>query len=677
MPLPKPNLDNRTFQDIVDEAKQRICQLSPEWTDHNVSDPGVTLIELFAWMTEMLIYRLNQVPERNLISFLDLLGIELQPPEAARAEVTFTLTKPLLPPGPQRPRDAPLLIPAGTEITTRQRRAAAVDPQDGNGLLAPARAAEPVVFSTDTDLELRAPESDRPRILLFDDEEKQRASVNHDERFAVFSAKPQAGESLQIGTPTDLSGHTLELNVTCETIDGIGIDPDDPPLEWEGYCGRNQWRKAICEKDGTRGFNQTGAIVLRLPSGMRPRRSGDATTTDRYWVRCRLRQNESNQYQKPPQVQQIRLVGVWGGTVSATQAVVIRNELLGVSDGAPGQRFQLAGHPVLPLDPAERLQVENDDGSWTDWRQATAGHFGDSEGQPHFLLHRISGEICFGPQIREPDGQSRQYGDIPPRGRRIRMTRYRVGGGASGNVPAGSLTELVRSLAYVDSVTNHEAATGGCDAEDLERARLRARQLVRTGQRAVTTGDYEYLAAQFLREYRPPGVARVRCLPPDPAEQGPNPPIRLLLVLPVNKPDPKREEMEVPEDVRVKVEEYLKTCSMLTTSVRVRAPRYVQVRVFARMKAVTPEENNAVRREAEIRLYRFLHPIHGGPRGNGWPFGRALFLTDVIALLQTIPGLDYIEWLTLQREGDDPGAGPVMLEEDHLILSQRHRVELI
>ena len=73
MSLPAPNLDDRRFQDIVDEAKRRIARLCPEWTDHNVSDPGVALIELYAWMTEMMLYRLNQVPDRLYLKFLELL----------------------------------------------------------------------------------------------------------------------------------------------------------------------------------------------------------------------------------------------------------------------------------------------------------------------------------------------------------------------------------------------------------------------------------------------------------------------------------------------------------------------------------------------------------------------------------------------------------------------------
>src|SRR6476660_5581160 len=109
MPLPTPVLDNRKFQDIVDEAKRLIPHYCPEWTDHNVSDPGVALIELFAWMTELLLYRMNQVPTRNYIKFLEMIGVRLEPPQPARTEVLFRLIA---------PQNASVVIPAGTEVAT-------------------------------------------------------------------------------------------------------------------------------------------------------------------------------------------------------------------------------------------------------------------------------------------------------------------------------------------------------------------------------------------------------------------------------------------------------------------------------------------------------------------------------------------------------------------------------
>ncbi len=94
MALPTPNLDDRRFQDLVDDAKRLVQQRCPEWTDHNVSDPGVTLIEAFAYMTDQLLYRLNRVPDRHYVRFLDLIGVRLFPPTAARAPLTFYLSAP-------------------------------------------------------------------------------------------------------------------------------------------------------------------------------------------------------------------------------------------------------------------------------------------------------------------------------------------------------------------------------------------------------------------------------------------------------------------------------------------------------------------------------------------------------------------------------------------------------
>ncbi len=74
MRLPEIQLDDRRFQDLVSEARLKITRSCPEWTEHNVSDPGITLIELFAWMTEMTIYRLNRVPDKLHVSLLELLG---------------------------------------------------------------------------------------------------------------------------------------------------------------------------------------------------------------------------------------------------------------------------------------------------------------------------------------------------------------------------------------------------------------------------------------------------------------------------------------------------------------------------------------------------------------------------------------------------------------------------
>ena len=109
MSLPVPNLDDRKFQDLVDEAKRLIPEFCPEWTNHNLSDPGVALIELFAWMTEMTLFRLNQVPDAFFTRMLNLLGFEPFPSSAARADLTFWLSSELA---------GSVVVPEGTQVAT-------------------------------------------------------------------------------------------------------------------------------------------------------------------------------------------------------------------------------------------------------------------------------------------------------------------------------------------------------------------------------------------------------------------------------------------------------------------------------------------------------------------------------------------------------------------------------
>src|SRR5437867_2678618 len=90
MPISLPNLDDRRYQQLLDESLARIPVHTPEWTNFNQSDPGITLIQVFAFLTESLLYRCNQIPERNRKKFLQLLGVPLRPAASARGLVTFS-----------------------------------------------------------------------------------------------------------------------------------------------------------------------------------------------------------------------------------------------------------------------------------------------------------------------------------------------------------------------------------------------------------------------------------------------------------------------------------------------------------------------------------------------------------------------------------------------------------
>ena len=89
MPITLPNIDDRRYEDLRAETLARIPVHTPEWTNFNRSDPGVTLVELFAFLTETLLYRSNQIPERNRKKFLQLLRIPLNAAEPARGIVSF------------------------------------------------------------------------------------------------------------------------------------------------------------------------------------------------------------------------------------------------------------------------------------------------------------------------------------------------------------------------------------------------------------------------------------------------------------------------------------------------------------------------------------------------------------------------------------------------------------
>ena len=114
MPIDAPNLDDLTYAEIVERAKQLIPVYCPEWTNFNDADPGMTLVQLFAWMTEMTIYRLNRVPDKTYIHFLNFIGEERKPALPAVLPVTF------LP----RNECESVEIPPFAKVATRQR----VDP---------------------------------------------------------------------------------------------------------------------------------------------------------------------------------------------------------------------------------------------------------------------------------------------------------------------------------------------------------------------------------------------------------------------------------------------------------------------------------------------------------------------------------------------------------------------
>jgi hypothetical protein len=119
MTLPVPNLDDRDFNQLLEEARRRITQSSPHWTDFSPGDPGMVLLELFAFLTETTIYRLNRLPRKAYIEFLNLIGVHLQPPAAAIVSLQFSRVK---------VNDQPIEIPRGTRVTVGRTTGASEPP---------------------------------------------------------------------------------------------------------------------------------------------------------------------------------------------------------------------------------------------------------------------------------------------------------------------------------------------------------------------------------------------------------------------------------------------------------------------------------------------------------------------------------------------------------------------
>jgi predicted phage baseplate assembly protein len=648
MPLPSPNLDDLRFQnDLVDEARKRIIHYCPEWTEYNLSDPGITMIELFAWMIETLTYRLNRVPEKNYVKFLELLGLQYQPASSARTELTFWLSTSL----PISDENETVTIPESLQVRTV------------------SGSAEEITFSVDQKKEIF------PAILV----QLRRDSELHKnyrprlgiEIFRPFQEKPVQGDTFYIGfsPDKDISAHIFQLAFTCEPTEAVGIRRQDPPLVWECSMGNGVWQEVTPstfpdENDTTGGLNNPeGHITFYLPL---------TASTDvvhgqtAYWLRCRFQQRNESQglFTESPRIATLQ-VATLGATVPATHAEVVENEALGQSNGDPGQMFHLSHAPVLALHEGECLEIEemrNGEIVYVPWSNVPG--FAHAEMYDRcFTLEPATGTVELGPSVRQPDGTVHQYGRIPENGRAIRFSRYRYGGGAKGNVPANTLQTMASSFAYLARVTNLQRASGGRDQESLEEVKLRAQRELQSQKRAVTAQDYELLLKNFSRT-----IARVKCLTPQEHDAGVKPGSVELVVVPSVREallESDLSRLHLTFNFIQDAKEYLNHYRLLTTSVQIREPQYTGVKVHADIVVDDFNTPEVVQSRLMRCLQDFLSPIplleEGSELRNlfienkeGWEFGRGLFLAEISSLIQRVPGVKYVMGVKVFTRSIDP-----------------------
>jgi predicted phage baseplate assembly protein len=648
MALPAPNLDDRRFQDLVDDAKRMVQQRCPSWTDHNVSDPGVTLIETFAFMTDQLLYRLNRLPDRVYTKFLDLIGLRMLPPTPARAPVTFWLST---------PAQAQLTIASGTRVGTVR-----------------TETAESVVFSTHDDLHVVPCALDKVRSRHEGVEE----TIDHTDElhrrtlFAAFAEPPALGDEILFGLDAVVGKCAVRLDFDGR-VEGLGVNPDHPPLEWAAWTGE-EWTSCDIDDDGTGGLNRSGSIVLHVPEG----HAFSVVDGERgAWLRAKIVQPDEGQaaYTSSPTVSGLSACTV-GATGDVINADVVADESLGDSEGVPGQIFPLLNGPVLAGIGDPVVEVSSTDG-WQAW--SPVEHFAASgPDDRHFVLDAVAGEVIFGPAVRLPDGGMRQYGAVPAKGEAVRIRQYAIGGGAIGNVGVGAISTLKSSVPFVAAVRNRRSAHGGTEPETLEQAKNRGGLLLRTRSRAVTAEDYEVLSREAV-----PEAARVRCVTAGSADVRPG--TVEVLVVPAASVARERirfEDLIPAEDMLARLAARLDEVRLVGTRVLVQPPRYRGVTVVARLVARPRVAAARVRDDALDALFRFLSPLPGGgPDGGGWPFGRPVQSGDLYAVLQQVRGVEFVEDVRLFTANPVTGergkeTNRVELESNSLIFSFDHQVRV-
>ena len=685
MTLPSPNLDDLRFQrDLVDEARKRIINYNPEWTEYNLSDPGITLIELFAWMTELTVYRLNRVPEKNYIKFLEMLGLQLMPASSARTELTFWLSANL----PLNPEDdQTVVVPEGFEVRSEL-------------------SDEEVLFTTTRSLEIFPPLLEHVRK---DDEfNKNYLARMGIEPFLPFNERtPHAGDTFYLGfnSANNISGHILQLEFESEPTEAVGIRRDDPPWVWECLTKDGQWQevqpsKHEGEKDTTGGLNnEDGQLVLYLPLTAEP---GNLYGLNAFWLRCRIEQRNPLQgmYSESPRVKNISTFSL-GATVPAMHSISILSEHLGVSDGEPGQTFTLQNSPVLTLQEGETLEVEelhHDETVYVPWKLVD-GFSKSTIFDRNFMLSMGTGTVHFGPSVRQPDGTVIQYGRVPENGRSLRFSRYRYGGGIAGNLPSGGITTMGSSLAYISRVSNLVRASGGRDQETLDELKLRAQRELQAQRRAVTAQDYEQFTLSYSRL-----VARACCLSPQGSQEAAG--TVSVLVVPAVEEDLQADNLAaltLPDDLRNEIRTHLDKYRLITTSLNIREPRYTGVQVRAKIVPQDFTRADEVIRQVNAELKRYLTPLalddnqpllQTDGKWAGWQFGRDLFTAEVISLIQQVPSVKFVLEVELfsrpivpleEKNNFEDGPAPALtavqkvlrIPNDGLVCSLQHDIELV
>ncbi len=554
---------------------------------------------------------------------------------------------------------------------------------------------------------------------------------DYDPKFQPFIPTPDQQPCLYLGFDRPFGNQTVTLYAQVDPpLPGslpsqIPADRSEPTLVWEYRSSQppnpasddhsGSWQPLYVQ-DETQAFTQPGLIQFIGPADF-----GAAAEfgQELYWLRVRW---VDGNFLVPPRLRQILTNTTW-----AVQALTLTQELLGSSNGSKHQTFTTSHTPVLggqklqvqeglTLPAEERTRLSKQDPNsveiildearqpeavWVHW-QEVPDFYASAPGDRHYTLDRQSGTIQFGDELQ---------GRIPPAGaNNIRIT-YPTGGGRRGNRPPNTVNQLNTTLPYIDTVTNLEPARGGAEQETLEQLKTRVPKQLRHGNRAVTWQDFGDLAYEASTQ-----VKRVKVIPPDLSYStfttfNPSDPDQWIDV----KASDTNQWVKVADDINPnaqhtavaggtltvivvpdtadiqptpsiallnQVQVYLQERCAPTVKLLVTGPQWQQVTVGADIAPVALAGADRVRVAVRQRLTEFLHPLTGG-EGQGWAFGRYPHRSDLYGLIQSVPGVDYVESLTVwfssgggnSPQIQDDEAAP-RLQADTLIYSGLHQIEL-
>jgi len=478
------------------------------------------------------------------------------------------------------------------------------------------------------------------------------ATVDHALWFALLAPKPDAGvlDAVRTTLGQSASGGPQYLNV--------GISPLVTLPAWDEPVGQRSpvpyvWELSTPDATDPRGvacLTTNGVIRLALPgrsaffaptndvrvdvdagTGDKPPRLDDPVKTARLiaWLRLRPTANLGS------------LAFTWAGLhcVEIDQHQTAQGLVVGQGNGQPDLTVKL---PAGNLEESSfDLRVEEPGQGFLPWQRIDDLAVADFR-SPVYELDAEAGTVTFGDGVR---------GRVPARGARLRVARMRVGGGAAGNVPAGTLTQPQPPVppAAKLKATQPLPAAGGDDAETVAEAEKRIPALFRHRDRAVTADDYRQLAlttpgarvgrAEVLPGFKPqqrraevPGVVSVMVLPARAEVEPPHP----------------RVDRPFIETVYHRLEDR----KPLGTELYVIGCEYVAVALGVGLD--NPSGSEEVNTAVKTALQQYLAPLPPfGPAGQGWPLGRSVRRRELEVVISRVTGVDGVEGPSLfVKQGD-------------------------